>query len=211
MGLWWRVWGGLVQRLVASLGSLVSLVAFVFVFFPQPVKLEGMALGLVALTVILAVASVLLEWTSERNLHRHRRIFEQSDSAGIKQYMRHWIGHSGRAAVWSRDLSWVNDDETRSLLMAKAKSGNLDIYMPLNTAVGDALRAAGATLHVYGDEALQVPESRFTIAFFGNGGSKVAIGRVVNGLHVIEELGNNEPAFFMASDLIRLARLLAKK
>jgi hypothetical protein len=182
MVLWWRVWGGLVQRLLASLGSLVSLVAFVFVFLPQPVKLEGLALVLVFVTVVLAAISVLLEWASEMALHRHRKIFEQIDSTGIKQYMRHWIGHSGRAAVWSRDLSWVNDDETRSLLVSKAKSGNLDIYMPSHNEVGEALKAAGAAVHIYGDGAIQVPESRFTIAFFGNGGSKVAIGRVVDGM-----------------------------
>ena len=207
----WEKWGGLVQRLLASIGSQLSLVAFVFLFFPQPIKFEGGGLVTLAFAFILACISIWLEVASELAAHKNRKTFEQHDQNGIKGYMRQWIGQSGRAAVWTRDLSWVNDDETKNLLKAKAASGNLTICMPAQTELGKTLQSSGATIHVYGNGAFLTPESRFTIAFLGNGGSKVAIGRLIKGMHVIEELESNDPAFLMASDLINLAELLAKK
>lgn len=207
----WDSWGALIQRLIASVGSLLSLTAFMFMFMPQPVKLEGIALVLLLLTLILAAISIWLEVRSELVAARHRKSFKENDALGIKGYMRRWIGHSGRAAVWTRDLSWVDDEETLNLLKSKAGSGGLTIYLPQETEMSQRLAKAGATICAYGGRAFKAPESRFTIAFLGNGGSKVAIGRRVNGLHIIEELGSGDPSFLMASDLVSLATLLAEK
>lgn len=207
----WETWGSLVQRLLASVGSQASLVALLLVFAPQPLELKGWTLALIVLAMVLAVVSVWLEVTAERKAHRGRKVYLRDDAEGIKAYMRSWIDSSGRAAIWTRDLSWADDDQTRRQLEAKASSGNLDIFVPIENDLCARLRGVGARVHVYGGRRMQAPASRFTIAFFGNGGSKVAIGRAVAGMHVIEELGTDDPAFHMATDLIAIAGLLAER
>lgn len=163
-----------------------------------------------ALALALAITSVYLEVTSDLREHLHRKTYRRDDAVGIKQYMHRWIGGSGKAAIWTRDLSWVDDDQTRDLLAAKAKGGNLILCMPKMNEMGAKLQAAGADVRIYGRDGFDSPASRFTIAFVGNGGSRVAVGRGKNGMHIIEELDADHPALHMAKDLIELARLLAK-
>ncbi len=207
----WDRWGELVRRLLASVGSQASLVALVFVFAPQPVKAEGWPLLLLIVALLLAAVSIWLEIASDAEAHRCRRTFERSDAIGIKSYMRSWIGSSGRAAIWTRDLSWVNDDETKNLLLAKAEGGNLTVCLPKMTAIATMLKDAGAEVCAYGEQEGGSPASRFTIAYLGNGGTQVAIGRTDGRNHVIEELDAGDPALHMATDLVNLARLLSKR
>lgn len=209
MQTFWEKWGGLTQRLVASVGSQASLVALVLAFAPQPITLEGYTAWLVLIATALAVASVVLEVRSELAGHKHIKTYRSNDSVAIKGYMRHWIKTSGRAAIWTRDLSWVDDDETKSVLEAKAKTGNLTICMPKMNDIGQYLQKAGAEVCIYGAEGFESPESRFTISYVGNGGTQVAIGRTDAGNHVINEINSNHPAMYMAKDLVALAKLLA--
>jgi hypothetical protein len=211
MDSFWDKWGGLIQRLFASVGSQASLVALALVFAPQPVTLGGWPLVLIGVATVLAVLSVWLEFASEMKVHKHRKTYRRDDANGIKEYMQRWIGQSGRAAIWTRDLSWVDDDKTKQLLETKAESGNLDVYTPALNEFGKRLRAAGAKVHLYGGDAFPAPASRFTIAFSGNGGSRVAIAHAIGGMHVIEELDGAHPAFHLANDLCAVAKLLAGK
>lgn len=203
----WDRWGNLIQRLLASVGSQASLLALVYVFKP-PEHFSGWAGFLAIVAALLALISIWLEVSSDRRAHKSRKTYSKEDAAGIKAYMRNWIGGSGQAVIWTRDLSWADDDKTKNLLKDKARNGNLTVCMPKMTDLGQALKDAGANVWIYGRPSFKTPASRFTIAHYGNGGSQVAIGRATGGIHVIEEIDANNPALHMATDLAHLAELL---
>jgi hypothetical protein len=207
----WERWGNLIQRVLASVGSQGSLLALALIFAPQPVKFEGWPLFFILAAGLLAIASFCLELSSDLKAHHGLRTLDRVDEDGIKAYMRQWIEASGRAAIWTRDLSWVNDDATMNVLRKKAAGGNLTICLPKMTNTAAQLREAGAEVYAYGDRGLVPPASRFTIAYLGNGGTQIAIGRTDGSSHVIEELDSSHPTFHMATDLVALAKLLSQR
>ena len=124
--------------------------------------------------------------------------------------MYKWIKNGGRVAIWTRDMSWANDARIRSLLRAKSKTKELIVCILKPTDLTEEHECLGADIYFYGDH-MQAPESRFTIANFGVGGSSVAVGRPDGRrhVHVIEEFQEgHHPAFHMASDLVRTVMAL---
>jgi hypothetical protein len=98
--------------------------------------------------------------------------------------MHDWIEHGGRVAIWTRDMSWAHNDDTRGLLREKAARGELILCLPEQNALATELGAAGAEICAYGANRLESPASRFTIIFFAG----------------------SHPAFYLAEDLIALVR-----
>lgn len=136
-----------------------------------------------------------------------KNIFKQTDSASIKKYMLHWIAYGGRVAIWTRDMSWANDEGSKKLLTEKAKNKELIICLPAHTSFSEELQNDGAEIYVYGKSLLSEPSARFTIAFYGRDGSKVAIGRAKLDKHIIEEFGTgSHPAFNLANELVQIAK-----
>ena len=159
---------------------------------------------LVTATVFL-VAVVVLEFVT----YRGRRAYAKSDAAGIRAYMHNWIEHGSRVAIWTRDMSWAQNPDTAELLFEKARQRELILCLPELNELAAKLSQAGAEVCAYGSDHLEAPASRFTIAFLGRDGSRVAVGRVQGDLHVIDEFSaGDHPAFHMAADLITLVRSL---
>jgi len=126
--------------------------------------------------------------------------------------MHGWIAHGGRVAIWTRDMSWAQNSDTRQLLMDKAKRGELVICLPECSGLASDLRRVGAEVCVYGNSLLESPSSRFTVALLGRDGSRVAVGRAEGDTHVIDEFNSGgHPAFHLAADLVALARALQRK
>src|SRR6266571_3685379 len=94
-------------------------------------------------------------------------VFARTDSEGIKRYMHDWIQHGGRVAIWTRDMSWAQNAQTRRLLREKAERRELILCLPEPNELARELSAAGAEICAYGAQHLESPASRFTIAFFG--------------------------------------------
>jgi hypothetical protein len=174
-------------------------------FVPSPIHLGNWEIFLLALYIVLTLAGVYLEYRAEVKSNYNKKHFKKNDKVGIKDYMKTWIQEAGQAAIWTRDMSWVDDDATKEILLKKAKDGNLIVCMPRITELGKSLFEAGADVRVYGHMILNSPASRFTISHKGNAASRVAIGRSVGDTHIIEELDASDPAFCMASDLIAMA------
>ena len=123
--------------------------------------------------------------------------------------MHDWIEHGGRVAIWTRDMSWAENPETRRLLTEKAERKELIVCLPELNGLATELTQAGAEVCAYGAGHLESPASRFTIAFFGRDGSRVAVGRAEGDTHVIDEFNaGGHPAFHLADDLIRFVRSL---
>ena len=200
---WWKAWSELVQKLVALAGSLASLIGLLVVFLPSPKDLPWWALALLISAAFFFIVLVVLEFLS----HRGRRVYAKNDAEGIRTYMHHWIEHGGRVAIWTRDMSWAQNAETRRLLREKAKRNELILCLPELNPLATDLASAGAEVCAYGTQHLESPASRFTIVFFGRDGSRVAIGRADGDTHIIDEFdARGHPAFYLAEDLIALVR-----
>ncbi|MFS3602614.1 hypothetical protein ACK6T9_05405 [Proteus vulgaris] len=139
--------------------------------------------------------------------------FKQSDTISIRNYMLYWIAYGNRVAIWTRDMSWVKDEESKNLLLEKAKNKELIICLPTHTDFSEELQEKGAEVYVYGTELLNSPSARFTIAHYGRDWSKVAIGRAAkSNKHVIEEFDSgSHPAFSLANELVEIAMKTSKK
>jgi hypothetical protein len=205
MYVWWKSWGTLVHRLLALGASFASLVALLFPFLPARENLPGWAILLAVSAFFFFFLLVVLEVRE----YRSRKVFLKTDTAGIKQYMHSWIEHGGRVAIWSRDLSWADNPDTRNLLRVKAERQELILCLPERNDLATELAGAGAEVCSYGAARLESPASRFTITSFGRNGARLAVGRAQGDTHVIEEFDSNgHPAFHLAEDLIALARAL---
>lgn len=200
---WWKTWGDVAQRVLALLASLASLLGLLVMFLPAPGNLPWWAIALLLSAAAFAILLVALEFLA----HRRRRVYANSDREGIRRYMHAWIEHGGRVAIWTRDMTWAQNAETRRLLARKARQRELILCLPEQNELSAELAAAGAEVCTYGTSRLEAPASRFTIVFFGRDGARVAVGRAVGDTHVIDEFDSGaHPAFHLAEDLIALVR-----
>jgi hypothetical protein len=139
---------------------------------------------------------------------RSRKSYKRKNTDGIRTYMHSWIKDGKRVAIWTRDMSWANNDETRALLTLKARNDELIVCAPAPTPLLDALVRDGAEANYYTDDKKKyTPASRFTIINYGLPGARVAVGHLEGDRHIITEFSQGEhPAFYMAEDLVKLAR-----
>jgi hypothetical protein len=201
--IWWKTWSGLVLKFIALAGSLASLVGLLLVFLPSSDHLPWWAVALLVVAALLLIVFVVLDFPT----HRGRRVYAESDTKGIRKYMHTWIQNGSRVAIWTRDMSWAQDDDTRRLMRGKAERGELILCLPELNKFAQELAASGAEVCAYGSECLESPASRFTISFFGRDGARVAVGRARGDTHVIDEFdARSHPAFYLAEDLIALVR-----
>lgn len=202
MSRWWFRWRDVLTRLV-TLGA--SITAFLGLSLPHIPRIQhqpwwGVALAVVSIIALAAV--IVMEVQSVRN----RRVLKLTDGNGIKKYMHDWISYGGRVAIWSRDMSWAQNPESRALLEKKARDGELIICLPESIPLTDDLQKLGAEICAYGRGG-SAPASRFTIRFYERDGARVAVGRSLMQNHLIDEFDSGEhPAFYLAEDLVQLAR-----
>jgi hypothetical protein len=202
---WWRAWGDLIRKLVALVASFASMGGLLVAFLPSPRNLPSWAVALLVSATLFLAVLVVLEFLDRRG----RRVYAKSDAEGIKRYMHGWIEHGGRVAIWTRDMSWAQNPETRRLLTEKARRRELILCLPELNELAKELAGTGAEVCAYGARYLESPASRFTIAFFGRDGARVAVGRAEGDTHVIDEFSaGSHPAFHLAEDLITLVRSL---
>lgn len=205
---WCRQRHELIQKLVAHLASFASFIGLLVAFLPSPQKWEWWVTVLVVSAVLAFVIVVVLEFSNRPRRH----IFTLGDAKRIKRYMHNWIDQGGRVAIWSRDLSWADNPDTIQVLTKKAQRNELILCLPELTTLAQSLADAGAEVCAYGIANLESPASRFTITFFGRDGAQVAVGRAVSNNHIIDEFESGDhPAFYLAEDLVALARALHRK
>jgi predicted ferric reductase len=201
-------WGELVRKLVALVASFASMAGLLVAFLPSPKDLPWWAVTLLVMAFLAFIVLVVLELSDRR----HRHVYAHTDAHGIRRYMHQWIEHGGRVAIWTRDMSWAQNPETRQLLIGKARRQELILCLPEVNALAEELVQAGAEVCAYGAGLLESPASRFTITFFGRDGSRVAVGRAEGDTHVIDEFGaGGHPAFHLAADLVTIARALERR
>lgn len=190
----------MIVRLLSILGSTASLVGLVFVFHPTGQGFSVIESVLLGTGIVLTVVAVALEI---KDYLAHRPKILKTKQA-IRDYMYCWIENGGKVCIFSNDLSWVDDEEMVSMLKRKAGIDELQICVPAMVPIAETLKAAGATILTYA--ALKVvPQSRFTIINSGRMDAQVAVGRRLDGAHIVEEFGaGDHPVFAIASDLVEI-------
>jgi len=186
-------------------GTVASLVAFGFTIQALGSTLAWWQWVIFAVGGGLFVLAIISEFV----VYSHRKPFTfsgKNKDAKINKYLYKWINQGGMVAIFSRNMSWANDQEIKDMLHSKARAGDLTIYLPDMTELAEALKQSGARIYIY-SELNHIPESRFTIINKGQIGARVAVGRAEGNKHVIEEFSDGQhPAFSMADDLAEIIK-----
>lgn len=155
-------------------------------------------IGAAAFTFIAFVFDVAMYLMSRPKRYRGR-----NKDRNIIKYMRQWLCSGGRAVIFSRDMSWGNDEYVKPTLINKSKNGELLICIQSPTPLTDLLKQNGAEVYTYAHLS-KVPSSRFTIVNYEKHGAKVAVGLPEGNDHVIQEYQKGvDPFFSVAEDLVK--------
>ena len=188
----------LVVELIAVLGSIASLVSLYLFVRPANTPFtfaEGVAFAIASCLIVLFGVIRLREYTKLKPKTYHTK-------KAIRDYMYRWISSGERVAVFSRDMTWVDDDDMHELLKRKARKRELILCLPRAIALSTELGRLGAEVHVY-PELDFIPSSRFTIINVGRHDSQVAVGRRIGAVHTIQEVAaGHDPLFALADDLV---------
>jgi len=146
------------------------------------------------LAAILGFVTLIMifdAWT----VYRHLRKTYKPNSAEITVYLCKKIKEAGRIAIFSRDISWViSGSYAEKLLMDKARSGELILFVQTTTLIAQKLAEAGADVKTYEELPGYKPKARFTILDYEKTGSRVLIGYPSNGSHLIREFNDSDRA-----------------
>ena len=190
----------MIVQILSILGSSASLLGLVFVFHPSGQSFtasEGILLGFGIVLTLLAVVLEIKQYISS-----FPKTFKTKQQ--IRDYMFRWIENGGKVCIFSNDLSWVEDDQMVAMLKGKAGRDELQICVPAIIPIAETLKECGATILTYAPLKV-IPQSRFTIVNCGRMDSQVAVGRRLDGQHVVEEFGaGDHPVFAVASDLVEI-------
>jgi hypothetical protein len=192
----------LVRNIIVSVGALASLIGLVLTMHTPDAPWTGWQWGFLGLSGAFGIASITLDVFEYRA--RPVKIFKGPERIG--RYMYQWIDRAGPVAIFTRDLSWVSASGVMDLLIRKAKDGQLTIVLPKKIGLSEELAGFGAET-VYYPNIDYVIRSRFTIVNIDRVDTRVAIGRTDGDLHKVEEFSAGEqPAFYLAQDLLELAK-----
>ncbi len=191
----------ILPKFLSEFGSVASLIGLIVSLHDSSTPFKGWQWLLIFLSAALFILSTILEMQDFFN--NRPKTFSKKEA--IRDYMYKWIRNGGRTAIFTRDLSWVSDDEMRNMLGNKAASGELMIFLPARIDKVNALEEQGADIIEYSSFNF-VPLSRFTITNFGRDDARIAVGKSVSSnKHIIEEYSNGEhPYFQVANDLLNL-------
>lgn len=193
-------------EVVTFLGSLASLVALAAIFHDPSTPFSAVDGGLIAVAALLAIVSVILRlrefWQSG--------VKSLNGADHIKDYLHQWISRGQRVVIFSRDLSWVDDEKMKQLLRIKAERHELELCLPQEIPISRELAGRGAEIYTYADLDY-VPGSRFTIIDAGRHDAQVAIGRTLGNRHVVKEISaGDDPLFAVANDLVEVIKRFSR-
>ena len=198
--VWWASQRDLLFRLISLAASYASIVGITVPFLPAPREMPWWMIALFSLSLLSLLVLIVLEIKTRKG----RRMYMKRDRESIRKYMHAWISHGGRVAIWTRDMSWTENAETKRLLLQKARAKELIICLPQETPFAKQLKDEGAEVCAY-DGSGYDPSSRFTITEFKRVGSRVAVGHAAGEFHIIDEFNSaDHPAFYLAEDLVAL-------
>jgi len=165
------------------------------------------------LTATIVLIGLIGYFVSQKLAEKNFDKFQYKTIQGqleIRQAITKFISQGQETAIFSRDLTWVNDD-VLVLLAQKASAGELTLFMPAPVPRSDELVDSGACAYYYGD-LITDPSSfdgipRFTLIRPNTGDSELAFGSRRGDVHTIYYSRDAaDPALSLAKDIYRLLR-----
>lgn len=188
------------------LGTLASLIGIIITLNSD----SEISSIIVTICIVLAIVLFGLAIYIEIKNYKKPGLFCENDQE-INSYMIDWIEKGGSVTVFTRDMSWAQDDiSVKRMLLRKAEKSELEIVLYEKNEFISELENKGAKIYTYG-ELDYIPKSRFTIVRTNRLDSKVAIGSEKNGKHYIEEFGVTDGyPLHIANDLINLIKQFSR-
>ena len=191
-----------------SLGFFGSLASIVALFF---VEAEWTWWRILVLIVCGVIALACMFFDVKEYIRNRPLVFHSQEA--INAYMKNWISTSGEVVVYSRDLSWVND-EIKGIMLGKGK--DLTIFVHQSTLLTDSLQQAGVHIYLYENIPYQ-PVSRFTIIRANKNNRQIAIANPQNSRgklnHEIYESSDKKGDKFLldlSADVVNLTKCIGK-
>jgi len=186
-------------RWFGHLGTLASLLGIIFMMDSTESPSSFVMGFFIALAIIMFCFVIFLEM---KLFKQNKGVYCKNDEE-INDYMFNWISKEGVVTVFTRDMSWAQDDPViKRLLFEKSQGGELVIILAENKDLTKQLEKSGAKIYTYG-ELNYIPNSRFTIVRSGRIDSEVAVGKEQNGKHFIQEFSSSDGyQFHIANDMV---------
>jgi hypothetical protein len=197
----------LFRQILAGFATYGSLVAVVYTVKPAGEGFSNWQTGLLAAATLALITDVgLAIWEYSRRPERRFRPGPRQKTR-IRDFMFDWIGSAGRVAIFTRDLTWVDeaDQELMQLLQQKARRSELTVVLPEHTGLTRDLESTGAKIVTYPTLDYTI-QSRFTLVNVGRAGARVAVGHSDDGAHIIRIAGSDDPSFYLAEDLVEIVK-----
>ncbi len=168
----------------------------------EPSWLPAVPITLLLLAGVVVIALEVRMWRGDRPSR-----FTSSEA--IRRFMFDWISQDGRVCIYTRDMSWAQEEtQITELLKQKAGRGELTLCLPHRIPLTDRLEADGARVYTYSN-LNYAPLSRFTVVRAGREDAQVAIGRSIKGVHTISTYSRGEHSVFaLAEDLLEFVERL---
>jgi hypothetical protein len=171
-----------------------------------PAKVGVLIVGAVGI-ILIGAQGYLDIWGKSRKFRRFRNQDNSKGRRAVKDYMDKLLAKGENIAIFTRDMSWV-DDNTEVLLTQKAQKNNLTVFMLKANDLSSRLSSAGAVVYYYeavtGDRPMM---SRFTLINMGRSQPELAIGHRNEDVHTIEMFSSSRDyALTLAQDMFSLLK-----
>jgi hypothetical protein len=194
----------LFARLISAIGSIASAVSLLVTAIGSNTAVRVALFGVILFAFGVIVVDV-------RNYFSNRPKTFPRGSPKINSYMKALLRSGGRAAIFSRDLSWAGGADVQAVLEDKARKSELLIFAGRRTDQLSHLARLGAEVYDYSGLGF-IPQSRFTFIDYEKFGTRLAVGLVEGREHVIREFAtHNQDIMAISKDLVELARRCGTK
>lgn len=192
---------------------VIAMLGVAFVWFnPEVEKLPY--LNLLLTLTIAEIAPVLIgiaRGDIRLNAEESGKIFNCKTQSQINNYLKNFIARGSRVDIFSGRLSWVAEgNDMRTFLIKKARSCEINIFLPQMNDIAHDLQNNGINVHEYRDIEY-APRARFTLLNRERpGGEVIAISSGALPDHrIVEYEASNSPMLIAAaSDLVAMVEKL---
>lgn len=151
-----------ILELISFIGTVVSIISF---FFLEVEWSMAKIIMILALVVVLGMAVYFLFIKKDTKTYKSQE--------EINEFMKNWIKTNGVVKIFSRDLSWL-DDEMYGVLQAKGE----DLYLYVekeNEKIKKILQMNPESKIYFYEDIGFTPSSRFTIIHANKDEKQIAI------------------------------------
>ena len=154
---------------IGFVGSLASILAFIFTDSEKHPVLEWLLPTLAIISLVLALVLEICTYLKNKpkKYNRQQNI----------EYMNRIISKGGRVVVFAGNLSWVDNEKIKKTILEK--KGDLHLCVKHTAKHLEEFRNAGVHVYTYGDNDFS-PTTHFTIIRQGSTNEKLAITSILD-------------------------------